>query len=276
MLTVGGPEALDPAKLASADALVVCGGDGSVSRVASVCAGAGAPIYHAPTGNENLFARALGTARDPRRVVDHLEMAPRARVDLAACREIHRGDTEAAQRAEKAFVIMASAGPDAGVIRRVAAARTRAVGHLAYVVPVASEVLRPALPRVWCAVNGTTIADGQRGILVVANTREYALGLNPARSARLDDGVLTAVFMPCASIVGGLLWLARCAAGLNLTAAGARVASAPDVRVEIEPPSAWQIDGEWPRSSTAVPSEPVRLTMRTQPGVLQVIRPRVD
>ncbi|MFM7134381.1 MAG: diacylglycerol/lipid kinase family protein, partial [Planctomycetota bacterium] len=50
-------------RLSGAEALVVVGGDGAVRLSASEAARAGVPLWHAPTGTENLFARAFGMSR---------------------------------------------------------------------------------------------------------------------------------------------------------------------------------------------------------------------
>ena len=49
-------------------ALIVVGGDGTVHATLPFLARTGLPVYHAPLGTENLFARQFGMSRDPQRV----------------------------------------------------------------------------------------------------------------------------------------------------------------------------------------------------------------
>ena len=64
-------------------ALIVCGGDGAVRLVASSAAAAEVPIWHAPCGTENLFARAFGMRRNVEQLRAALRVGRVQRVDLA-------------------------------------------------------------------------------------------------------------------------------------------------------------------------------------------------
>lgn len=230
MLTVGGREILEPAKLGQAEALVLVGGDGTVNHAAQAAIETGVPLYHAPTGNENLFARALGMSRDPDRVVRAIESGPRDAVDIGLC-----GD--------RPFLITAGFGPDAGVIRRLASARTRAIGHLAYVAPLLREALRPHLPRVWVEVDGCQVIDGRRGALIVGNSREYAAHLDPCPRASLFSGRLDLVFLPAGTSITTAVWAAALWAR-NAHRFGALETRAAEIRVRADRDPIAQLDGE--------------------------------
>lgn len=237
-LQVGGSEKLDPLRLGKARALVVVGGDGTVLRSAEAAATANCPLYHLPTGNENLFSRMFGMSRDMDVLVRAMGEGSVHHVDL--------GDVRIGE-AHEPFLLMCSVGPDAGVIRRLAASRRRALGHAAYTLPVLAEGLRPLLPRISLEVDGRAVVDGAQGWVIVANCSEYALRMNPVRDAAMDDGLLDAVFLPARSAVGAVGWLWRCARKGDLAAAGAVVVRGELVRVAAEPvdaPVCYQVDGE--------------------------------
>ena len=149
------------------------------------------------------------------------------------------------------FGIMASIGPDASVVARLASVRRGGISHLSYVAPVVAEMMGAYLPSINVVVDGKEVVRGERGMLIVANSPEYALGVNPARGASMRDGVLDIVFMPTSSAVGAGLWLARCAARMQFEGdsrcEGCRVASGRRVSVEfcdVGEKKMMQLDGE--------------------------------
>lgn len=242
--------------MADAGAAVVFGGDGTMHGLLPVLRDSGAAVYHAPLGTENLFAREFRTRREAEHVVRAVERGDLRTIDLGRIGE----GAEA-----RAFAIMLSIGPDAGVIHRLHAARRGAITHAAYVWPVLMEVLRPTLPRLTIEVDGREIVREQRGVLVVANLRQYGLRVDPAASADPEDGLFDVVFMPCATGLGAL---ARTAAA-RMRRHGASVIrlTAATVRVCSEDRAAAQADGEvlpWGANG-------LDLAMRVDPKALRVL-----
>src|SRR5262245_40247336 len=173
-LAVGESHERLAAELAGAGALLLAGGDGTVHKTLADAIAAGVPVYHVPCGNENLFAREFGMRRDPETVRRAVAGGRVVRVDIGAGDEALR-----ARRDEFPFLLMCGVGPDAGVIERLTALRTKAIGHMAYVEPVAREVLSPRLPALFVEVDGGRVVDGRHGMLVVANCRQYGFRLDP-------------------------------------------------------------------------------------------------
>ena len=174
------------AAMASAGLLVVVGGDGTLHHLADEAVEAQIPVYHAPVGNENLFARELGSDTNPETLVKSIERLSAGaddRVDVARCDG-------------RSFLLMWSLGFDAGVVCRLARSRVGGVSHLSYVTPTMSEALRPNLPRATVRVDGETVVDDRQGTVIVANCRRYAVGLDPARDASFIDGELDVVHLP--------------------------------------------------------------------------------
>ncbi len=270
-------------QVARSNAVVAAGGDGTVHHaaaaiLASARTGQGEPppIYHLPWGNENLFAREFGMDRHAATLVRALRKREIRVVDVAWIRPgIRSGGSESsepvAERRPTLFLIMAGFGPDASVIHRLDASRSRAVGHLAYVRPILAELRAPSFPRVRVVADGREIVDGCVGMLVVANCRQYASRLNPARGATMTDGLLDVVFMPCATVHRALGWAVRCRFGRQGRRPDLVAATGREVHVERCDGSGdlpCQVDGESLRGG---PSS--RFAITVEPGVLPVLLP---
>lgn len=186
---------IDPATLKDS-LLAVIGGDGTVHRAAPIAAKAGAALYHIPAGTENLFARHYGMTADPADLIRALRAPCLIPMDLATCNG-------------QPFVLMASFGPDASVIHRLHNSRQGPIRHWSYLRPILREIIEPNIPKLTVHVDNTPWLDAQRGLLVIANSPHYALGLNPARAALADDGLLDAAFYPCDTIADAAMWAAR-------------------------------------------------------------------
>jgi len=236
------------------DAVVVVGG--TVHHLlASACA-AGVPIVHAPAGTENLFAREFGMTGEPGDLLRALDRGRSRRVDLGVIQGVP-------------FAIMASFGPDAGVIHRLSAVRGRAAGHAMYLRPVLGEVLHPHLAWVSVRVDGREVVAHGRGMLLVANSRQYARRLDPARYADMRDGLLDVVFLPGRTTAGMLRWGVRCATGDPLEAASAVGVRGREIEVVAHRRTPWQFDGE--AGGWLEAGERVRVTV--EPGALVVLEP---
>jgi len=233
----GGPGADQPRmerEAAGSGVIVVAGGDGSVHHAAPIAMRTGVPIYHLPCGNENLFAREFGMTRSPQDLSNAIAGGRVERVDIGRFRS---GDATA-----KHFLLMASFGPDASVVHRLAASRTRATGHLAYAKPVAAEFWRPHLPQLSVWLDGKAVVEDQRGILVIANCRRYALGIDPCHRASMTDGKLNFAFLPCSGTAGVLRW-GWCCRRRIAEARGAICGEGAEIVVRSDG-GASQVDGE--------------------------------
>ncbi len=245
----------------NADVIVVAGGDGTLLHAVGAWGGTAGPVapagtqapafYHLPWGNENLFAREFAMGRDTGALAAALSEGRRERVDLGWAMVMHRTGTGTEARsadgtARQRFLIMVSIGPDAGVIHRLHATRTSAGGYRAYLGPFIAKCLRPSFPRLAIRVDGREVVRSRRGLLIVANCRRYALGIDPARRADMTDGLLDVVLLPCATVTGALAWLALARLGCHLRSRRAIVARGREVEVENagSRPAPVQFDGE--------------------------------
>ncbi|MFG0275868.1 MAG: diacylglycerol/lipid kinase family protein [Phycisphaerales bacterium] len=246
-----------PDALHRAGALVIAGGDGTVHHAARAAIDAGVPVHHVPLGTENLFARQFAMTRDADGVLDALAHPSVARVD-------------AAEVDGRVFLVMCSVGADASIIHRLHAERTGAIRRLSYAPHIAAEALRPSLPRLTIVADGREIVVGRRGLLIVANSRQYAARMDPVHDASMTDGRLDVLFMPATTTATLCLWALRCwlrAASGHPSAVHER-AERVEIAWEGAPPPA-QIDGE----AFVFRGEGARL--RVLPSALRVLTPDI-
>lgn len=220
--------------LQDCDAVIVFGGDGTMHSVAPYASASECPVYHVPLGTENLFAREFRMSTDAARLRTALEAWSVVEVDYGRCNGLP-------------FVIMCSVGPDASVIHRLAAERAGAISRVSYAPHVLRETLKPTIPVLTIDADGKRVVDGRRGVVIVANSRQYALRLDPARRASMTDGLLDVVFLPGASAAAVLMWGVRAMLRSIREGSSAVHALAENVFIESQgEPAPAQLDGEAP------------------------------
>ncbi|MEY4941985.1 MAG: YegS C-terminal kinase beta sandwich-like domain [Planctomycetota bacterium] len=192
---------------------------------------------------------------------------------------------------DHAFLVMVSAGFDADVVAALGATRRGPVTYVAYARQIltllrhwqapgfVAESGALGLPNQQDAVDQPTEAAEPApsgavwateriqaaGQLIIANSRQYALRLNPARAADPSDGLLDTVVLPAHggwSMVAWALRLALSPGGI----AGAWTARGPAWRVQFDRPTLIQADGD------PVSGGPVqRMEVALHPGVLRIV-----
>jgi diacylglycerol kinase family enzyme len=244
----------------SSDLTVIAGGDGTVHHALPALVETGATFYHFPLGTENLLCRQFGSDRDPARLLGAIGRGRVVACDAAAC-----GD--------RLLAIMVSVGFDACVVERVAAARTAGVTRLDYVRHALTELAAPRTPELTVRVDGRAVVERAHGLAVIANSRQYAARLNPARDADMSDGLLDLTFLPHRSIVGLTQWLLASATGLHVHLPGAVTARGTRVDLESDRPWPHQIDGEAAGPTPELGPGRYGVGVRVLPGVLRVLVP---
>ncbi len=242
--------------LHAADVAVVAGGDGTVHSLLPRLVRSRAAIYHFPLGTENLFSRQFRMNRDVPRLLRAVEGGRVVRVDVPRLRVETGGNGDSH---ETPFVLMCSVGPDASVVRRLAAVRTGPISHLSYALPILGELRDPYLPRITLRVDGVEVVGGMRGMAIIANSRQYATRIDPAARASMHDGLLDVVFFPCRHALAAGAWLLS--SRLRRHTRNKHVIYTQGARVELvaegEGTPAYQLDGEAGRERAA----PLRLSM---------------
>lgn len=264
-------ELLDNAELRT---VVAAGGDGTVALVVNKTP-PGTPVTVLPLGTENLLAKHLGATADPGDV---------HRVILQ--RDVVRFDAGRANG--QIFLLMASCGFDADVVRRVHSERTGHIHHLSYARPIFDSILNYQYPELRITCEGgsaaSTLAEESSAgasssdaissngsvppepILArwafVMNLPRYAAGLQIVPQAVGDDGLLDVCTFKEGSLWSGLTYLAGVLMGQHQTYSDCVSRRAFRVRIESDEPAPYQLDGD-PGGFTPLEIDvvPGRLTM---------------
>ncbi len=253
--------------LGESEGLVVVGGDGTVHHVLDQVVDARAALFHVPMGTENLFARGFGMKRRVSAVLASVDAWRVETVDVGVCNG-------------RAFGVMVSCGPDAAIVHGLTRHRRGRISHLSYVPWIVRAALRPHLPRLRVVVDGVEVVVGRTGLVVIGNSREYAVRLNPAHRASMTDGLLDMAFLPARSSLRVVSWAQGLWTGMAPRAKSLVYAQGREVLVEAEGEAGLvQIDGEAPGveagdASGLTPREgrtPLRITIRER--ALRVLVP---
>ena len=248
---------LDPL-LSDREVLVVIGGDGACRLAAPSAMRAGIPLYHYASGTENLFARDHGMQPDPQVLMSALDRGTQRRVDVL------RIEGELG-------LLFASVGFDAEVVHDLAAHRSGPISHLSYTLPIIRQVLcwhRCRTP-IEIEVDGVRLGGATVGLGLIANSPQYALRMNPAPDAQVDDGLLDVVRLPARTLFGFFLWALRCR--FRRPGADSRVlrARGRTIVLHLGRPTNLQIDGD----PTEVKKTRTRYEVRIEPAALTVLCP---
>lgn len=251
------------AALPGHDLLVVAGGDGTLHNTLPTAINSGIPIYHLAMGTENLFARQFGMDRTPATLDRAIKAWKTLDVD-AATLTIN-------DHPPHPFVLMCSIGPDASVIRRLDAARRGPISHLSYFRPILAELLAPSLPRLTIDIDGHRLITDQPGMAIVANSRQYALRIDPALNASMTDGLLDVVFFPAAGRVSLASWVLKSRFRKHL-GHPLQYQSGRSVRITAAAigPCAYQLDGECGRHPL---TNACSMRFEVHPRALKVLTP---
>jgi len=225
-------EWLDPA-LKGAEALVIAGGDGAMRLAAPAACRTQTPVFHLPLGTENLFAREF----EMRGGIETLLQALQAR-------RVRRVDVGVANG--RLFLLMASVGFDAEVVHTLAASRGGRISHFTYIKPILSTMRTWTPPALSIEIDGRTVIDGQTGMVVVANSRQYGWRIDPAVNADMADGVLDVIFMPARSLMQLVAWAVRCRMRRQLAHASTVTARGRSIVIRSDRPQHFQLDGDPP------------------------------
>ncbi len=250
-----------PGALSGAEALVVVGGDGTVRAAAPAAITAAVPVYHVPMGTVNLFARALGMDRREATLLAALEQRDIRCVDVG-------------QAGGETFLLMASIGPDAEVVRDLAGRRTGAISRRSYVLPMWRRLRAWRPPSLAVTVDGRRVDRGEPGMVIVANCRGYMWGLDPARRAVMNDGLLDVVIMPVRSRLDLVRWAGRCLTGRHLAHPGLVYERGRKIAIGCDTPQHVQLDGDSSSRGATGPRAPLEIAIR--PAALAVLSVRPD
>ena len=223
---------LKPKLECAPDAVIVVGGDGTLRQVVSVLVGTTIPVYHSGSGTENLFAKSMNTNNaSPESVVESAMQGASVAIDTATA----NGEF---------MLLMASVGFDAAVVTDLANHRGNSITHFSYIMPCVRQFLKWNPPELTIVVDGKKLVSNKKGWAVVANSKQYARGLNPARNANIADGKLDVVFIPHKGRLSLFKWIRLMYRGTHLHHPDVMYATGENISVLTKNPAPWQLDGD--------------------------------
>jgi diacylglycerol kinase (ATP) len=217
-------------------AVVSAGGDGTATAVLNHSP-AGVPLAILPLGTENLLARHFGIRRDPRQLVATIAAGRTLGLDLG-------------RAGGRLFAIMASAGFDAEVVRRLHERRTGNIRHWNYLQPILSTMRNYEYPelRVYCddSPSGTAPEEALRARWFFAfNLPCYARGIPIAPRADGTDGQFDLCMFEGGSTLQGLWYLANVVLRRHERLSDSQCRRAVRVRIESDGQVPYQLDGDF-------------------------------
>lgn len=232
------------------DATFTLGGDGTADEVIGALAGQGIPVGVLPGGTGNLLARTLGTPLSVRRAVPALVNGEVYRCDLGLI------------NGERYFVFSLGIGADARMMAETSSQLKRIFGVLAYAAAALRVSLFRKTVRAAIAVNGECLERTVTMVMVAnfGSVLSDLLHLGPG--IRSDDGTLNLTVLSPRNTQDAARVLWKMVVKDFRDDPCMEFRSATRVRIESEPPSLVQADGE------LVGNTPVEVEVRPMAATL--------
>ena len=225
-------------ELASMEAIVAIGGDGTLRAVAGRFLDAldtMPPLLPVPMGTANLMGRYLGidwrAADLGERIVQSLK---RGRISMLDAAEVNG----------QLFLLMASVGVDAQVIHEMDSLRRGPINYASYVLPAALAITGYRYNALEVIADDEEIFAFAPAMAMVANISEHGAGFPLAPDARPDDGMLDILVIPVESPVDAVQKFLHAAAGEHLLIEGVVYTRGKRIEIRSPEPAPIQIDGD--------------------------------
>ena len=223
-------------------AIVAGGGDGTVSTVINRV-GVQVPITILPMGSENLLAKYLEIPREPAKIVSMLRNGNIRELDLV-------------QANQQLFLLMASLGFDAEVVKYVHQSRRSHITRWAYrwgIIIALFKYRWPAMEIQSLDKDGCWVDQGRHHWVFAFNVPKYAAGLTLLPDALIDDGLIDVGLFRGGNLFVGLWNYLLVALGSHRTSSnwtelktkGLRIKLASSVSGAGQGGVSYQLDGDW-------------------------------
>ena len=214
--------------------VIAAGGDGTISLVASLC-DSQTPILPMPLGTENLLAKHFGHHNDADSVLTTIQNGKAVRLD-------------AGEANGRLFLIMATVGFDAEVVRRLHLRRKGHIRRASYYGPILKALLKYRFPKLVVSQhdpNGRSIGAQQVSWAMVFNLPCYAASLQIAPDAIGDDGKLDLVTFARRGMLNGVRYVLAVALGRHHRLADVQQHPVSEVLIESDARVAYELDGDY-------------------------------
>jgi len=233
-------------------AIVAAGGDGTVAEILNHYPDV--PLAILPLGTENLLARYLKIPRCGAFVSRMIIASQLQQVDIG---EING----------RRFALMASVGFDAAVVHRTDGMRRGTISKLTYLLPILHLLRKYTYPEFRVYIDDDDVPLVARQAMLV-NIPRYALGIQFARSAAIDDAQLDLRLFQHRTPFQMICDFYKVLAGTHEHSGNITCRTARRVRIEADSPVPVQVDGD-PAGTT-----PVEVTIHAQ--ACRVLVPPTD
>jgi diacylglycerol kinase (ATP) len=228
-------------------AVVAAGGDGTVSLLVNGLP-ADVPLAILPLGTENLLAKYLGMTPEPEKLAGLIEAGIVTRLDAGSANG-------------KLFLVMASCGFDADVVKRLHSNRKGNIRHWSYAGPIFQAMGQYRYPDIRIRFDDESETVVAKWAFVF-NVPRYALNLPIVEQADSCDGFLDLVIFRGGSLIRGLYYLFQLLTGQHRRKKS-RFRRFRAVTIESDEPVSYQLDGD--------PGGELPLQIVVQPARLKVV-----
>ena len=213
------------------EVIVAIGGDGTISEAIAGLEGRHVPVCIVPVGTANCLANELHQTAKPEEVHRRLEAMQTEVMDCFAFNGRHG-------------FLMAGAGLDGEVARRVALARKGTLRQLAYYLPSLATLVRYPFYPFSLTVDGEKITD-EATFVEVANAREYGGPLILVAHADRSDGLLDILVVEKASRRHIAGYMARAFFCKRVWGRGVKFLRGKHIVLEANEKVPYQVDGDF-------------------------------
>ncbi|MCH7989901.1 MAG: diacylglycerol kinase family lipid kinase [Planctomycetes bacterium] len=218
----------DPQRRKCLVCMVAAGGDGTIGDVINRYPGIPLAIF--PLGTENVFAKYLGIPRSGQTVADMIAAGRIRQIDLGLANG-------------RRFSLMVSCGFDADVIHRLHHARKGYIRKYSYLQPILQSLRKYEYPEIRVKFDGVEKPWTGR-LALLANLPMYAMNLQIARSAVIDDGLLDLRLFQRGSAFQMIRYVYKVACRKHERLQDVETAQVRRVQIDSDVPVPVQIDGD--------------------------------
>jgi len=237
-----------------ADAVLACGGDGTVRACLSALAGTGVPLAILAAGTGNLLAGNLDIPDDLDQALSLVRDGALRCIDTGSC-----GDER--------FAVMGGLGFDAAMIEGADEGLKTRIGWAAYILSGFRNLRRPPALYRLTFDDGTVVERRAQGVLI-GNVGRLEAGLPVLPDARPDDGLIDVAVLAPTSLRDWAALGARIVARRRPQRRVLETFRTSRLRIEATPAQPIEFDGD-------VCGTEHDVTVRVDPGALHVYAPPV-
>lgn len=213
--------------------VVAIGGDGTLSLIAKHT-DPDTPLVAMPMGTENLLARHFGQRNEAEAVMRTLQAGRSVQIDAGMAND-------------RLFLIMATVGFDAEVVRSLHLRRKGHIRRSSYLKPIFQTLLRYRFPILRVTAmddSGNQIDRRDVGWAMAFNLPCYGGNLRILREAVADDARLDLITFAGRGVISGVRYLIGIVLGFHDRFSDVKQQRVSRIRIESESRVAYELDGD--------------------------------